>query len=315
MGIAQFEFRCYQRSLHPPLLTSHGAWSVREGIILRFVDAQGCVKFGEIAPLEWFGSESLADAIAFCQSLSSEFTHVEIPDSLPACQFGFEPMIDQSVTVPLSGLLPAGEQALSAWRLLWKQGYRTFKWKIGVNAIAEELAILEQLARDLPDSAKLRLDANGGLTISEANRWLKQCDSLNCIEFVEQPLSVDQFEPMLELSQCYQTAIALDESVASLKQLQDCYARGWRNVFVIKAAIAGAPSKIAAFCQQNQIDAVFSSVLETAIGRRAGLQLAAQCSKRAAGYGTDHWFRELITEDFELLWDSLSNSSDNAGIG
>jgi o-succinylbenzoate synthase len=299
VDVTQFEFRRYQRSLHPPLRTSHGTWTIREGVILKFGDA----RFGEIAPLDWFGSESLEEAIAFCQNPS-----FPIPDSLPACQFGFEPITQSTVEVPLSGLLPAGPQALSRWQSLWQEGYRTFKWKISVGEIAEELAILEQLAKELPESAQLRLDANGGLTISEAKLWLEKCDSLDCIEFLEQPMAVNQFEAMLQLSQDYQTTIALDESVATLKQLQDCYERGWRSVFVIKAAIAGSPTRLTEFCQQNQIDAVFSSVFETAIGRCSGLQLAAKFSHRAAGYGTNHWFRDLITEDFELLWDCLSKS-------
>jgi o-succinylbenzoate synthase len=299
VDVTQFEFRRYQRSLYPPLRTSHGTWAIREGIILKF----GKGRFGEIAPVDWFGSERLEDAIAFCQN-----PDFPIPDSLPACQFGFEPVTQKTVEVPLSGLLPAGPQSLSRWQLLWQEGYRTFKWKIGVSAIAEEFAILDQLTKELPESAQLRLDANAGLTLSDAKRWLEKCDSLDCIEFLEQPLAVNQFETMLQLSQDYQTTIALDESVATLKQLQDCYVRGWRGVFAIKAAIAGSPSRLTEFCQQNQIDAVFSSVFETEIGRCSGLQLAAKLSKRAAGYGTNHWFRDLNIEDFELIWDCLSKS-------
>lgn len=50
------------------------------------------------------------------------------------------------------------------------------------------------------------------------------------IEFIEQPLSVDQFQEMRELGNCYQTKIALDESVATLKQLECCFKQGWREI-------------------------------------------------------------------------------------
>lgn len=317
VGVMRFQFRPYSRVFHPPLLTSHGAWNVRKGIILRLSDDE-TVQFGEIAPLEWFGSETVETAIAFCQSLPSEIDDAlisAIPNSLPACQFGFESAqlrSDQSVKKSLSALLPTGEQACYAWKDLWQQGYRTFKWKIGVNAIADELQTLNQIVKTLPDTAKLRLDANAGLNVIETQQWLDLCDLLNeasedcpIVEFIEQPLPIDHFEAMLAISQQYATAIALDESVATLDQLQDCYENGWRGIFVIKAAIAGFPSRLRQFCQHHEIDAVFSSVFETAIARHAGLKLASELSHRAAGYGITHWFNELMTEDFEELWQRL----------
>jgi O-succinylbenzoate synthase len=194
-----------------------------------------------------------------------------------------------------SGLLSAGEGVLEQWRGLWEQGYRTFKWKIGVDAIAQELKIFHSLIQALPTPAKLRLDANGGLDYQQASLWLETCDNFPVnIEFIEQPLPVEQFQQMLTLSQSYGTAIALDESVATLKQLTVAYQQGWRGIFVIKPGIVGYPSRLRQFCQQSKIDAVFSSVFETAIGRHAALQLAAELSHsdRAVGFGINHFFAQ-----------------------
>ncbi|MEG4091098.1 o-succinylbenzoate synthase [Microcoleus sp. Pol12B4] len=203
-----------------------------------------------------------------------------------------------------SGLLPAGETALSALQVLWLEGYRTFKWKIGVAAIEQELKIFQQLIEAMHnlcdrEKAFLRLDANGGLNYSQAKTWLEACDNVKAtpdfsadIEFLEQPLPVTQFQEMVELNAIYATAIALDESAANLDRIQECYSQGWRGIFVIKPAIAGSPSQLQKFCQTHSIDAVFSSVFETEIGRQAALNLATQLSlnKRALGFGTDAWF-------------------------
>jgi O-succinylbenzoate synthase len=101
---------------------------------------------------------------------------------------------------------------------------------------------------------------------------------------------------MLELSNYYSTKIALDESVATLQQLENCYQQGWRSIFVIKPGIVGSPSRLRKFCQQHQIDVVFSSVFETAIGRQAALKLAAELSSnhRAVGFGINHYFTGSI---------------------
>jgi O-succinylbenzoate synthase len=323
------------------LTTSHGIWDIRDGIIINLTDEIGRVGWGEIAPISWFGSETIEQALDFCRQLPEEITDetiFSIPDELPACQFGFESALEglgntwrslgirgngdwgqgriieegSPLSVPdvhspmfnaqsltYSALLPAGEAALSQWETLWEQGYRTFKWKIGVYAIAHELEIFDILTHSLPTSTKLRLDANGGLSYEEANLWLWTCDNIKAnqeisveIEFIEQPLPVGQLERMLELSMFYGTAIALDESVATFNQLVTCYQQGWREIFVIKPAIVGSPSRLRQFCQQHKIDAVFSSVFETAIARQAALQLAAELSQhnRAVGFGITHFF-------------------------
>ncbi|MEH2346559.1 MAG: o-succinylbenzoate synthase [Nostoc sp.] len=323
-----FQFRPYRRRFLRSLTTNHGKWDIREGIILCLTDESGKVSWGEIAPISWFGSETLEQALDFCRQLPEKITNeiiFSIPDELPACQFGFESACgSEFFSMPyalcpmphaqsFSALLPAGEAALNQWETLWKQGYRTFKWKIGVDAIADELEIFELLIHTLPASTKLRLDANGGLSYEEANLWLWTCDNLKAnpelaveIEFIEQPLPVEQFQQMLELSKSYETAIALDESVATLGQLAACYQQGWRGIFVIKPGIAGSPSRLRKFCQQHQIDTVFSSVFETAIARQAALQLAAELSRnnRAIGFGIDHFFEQEETW-FQSLWNDL----------
>ena len=193
---------------------------------------------------------------------------------------------------------------MQALQVLWLEGYRTFKWKIGVAAIEQELKIFQQLIQVMHnlcdrESAFLRLDANGGLSYSQAKTWLEACDKVNAtpdfsadIEFLEQPLPVTQFQEMVELNAIYVTAIALDESAANHDRIQECYSQGWRGIFVIKPAICGSPSQLRKFCQTHNIDAVFSSVFETKIGRQAALNLARELSQnnRALGFGTDCWF-------------------------
>lgn len=359
--IYQFEFRTYKRKFKRPLHTSHGIWDVREGIILRLIDENGQIGWGEIAPLSWFGSESFEQALDFCHQLPaniSKETIFSISAELPACQFGFESALSNSSNSLLgsawerrsggsasilhaaeppekhsqaepgneekklnrySGLLPAGEAALSALQMLWQQGFRTFKWKIGVAAIAEELNIFQQLIKVMHnlcdrEKALLRLDANGGLNYLQAETWLKTCDDVLGIpdfsvkiEFLEQPLAVTQFEEMLALSAVYTTPIALDESVAKLDRIQECYHQGWRGIFVIKPAICGSPSQLRKFCQTHNIDAVFSSVFETQIGRQAALNLATELfpNSRSLGFGTDCWFDDNQETWLKHLWQQM----------
>lgn len=320
--------RSYARAFRQPLQTHHGLWTKREGLILRLQNERGQVGFGEVAPIPWFGTETLDEARAFCEQWSQRSFAAEaiatIPDTLPACQFGFasacpsgwntagqsQGLMPDSRPSALANsqvcaLLPAGEAALGAWAELWHQGYRTFKWKISVASVAEEVTWLRALAQALPADARLRLDANGGLNPVAAEQWLKACDAaMEKVEFLEQPLPPDRVvDWILSIGGRFQTAIALDESVATLGQLQTvCKQLGNRVIYVVKPAIAGFPERLVTFCTQQRLDVVLSSALETPIGRRAALTLAqrlwAAGVPRALGFGVAHWFHDD--------WDSLN---------
>ena len=290
--------------------TSHGLWKVREGIIITLKDAEG-IAYGEIAPIPWFGSETIAEARQFCQqqgnTIDSE-TIARIPDRLPACQFGFESALLTLLLKPqpvdenlfdYCYLLPTGKQVLAASEIDENKESATFKWKIGVEKVATEIAIAQQLITKLPPNSQLRLDANGGLNVTDARIWLEFAQNHHIIEFIEQPLPPSQFEEMMELSKTYTTPLALDESVTKISQLQNCYERGWRDIFIVKCAIAGFPSRLLSFARKHDLDLVFSSVFETAIARQTALQLADIISdrqsttplqNRSLGFGIKHWF-------------------------
>lgn len=327
------EIRPYCRPFLTPLQTSHGRWENREGLILRFEDEVGGVSFGEVAPIPWFGTETMDQVWAFCDRFPRHFSPAQladIPDTLPACQFGFgvarTPVADAWPKQFLSGasekpgfypptdicaLLPAGAAALHHWQKLWQQGHHTFKWKIGVAPVEEELPMFQKLVEALPAEAMLRLDANGGLRPEVAVLWLSACDAVSQkIEFVEQPLSPDlMLEWLPQIQGRFETEIALDESVATVQQLQRVFRQvGDQVVYVVKPAIAGCPWRLLDFCVQHRLDVVLSSALETPVGRNIVFELAhrlwtAGVPRRALGFGVGHWFAddwETLSE--ETLW-------------
>ncbi|WP_310482101.1 o-succinylbenzoate synthase [Chamaesiphon sp. VAR_48_metabat_403] len=303
MDCYRFSYSIYHRPFRRSLFTSHGEWKIRSGIIVRLTDERGRAKQGEIAPIPWFGSESLASAIEWCQQIGDTITTrqiYDIPDNLPACQFGCGSALTAFTSTPnpptqtelaMSALLPAGATAIECLPALVSQGYTTFKWKIGVLPIAQELAIWARLMAALLPGAKLRLDANGGLNYALAEQWLAAIAGSAQIEFIEQPLAPNLLAETIELARKYTVPIALDESVATFDRLQATYTSGWRGIYVIKPGIAGFPWQLAEFINRYQLDVVFSSVLETNVGKTAAMQLASKLNlTRSMGFGVDDWF-------------------------
>ncbi|MEM1427362.1 MAG: o-succinylbenzoate synthase [Cyanobacteria bacterium P01_H01_bin.130] len=323
------ETRYYRRPFKSPLRTAHGLWSVREGIIVRLTTEDQRVGWGEIAPLPWFGTETLAAALAWLASLDDAIAWNElgmVGDKLPCCQFALGcarwmletrgALGEGAIALKSSrvaGLMPAGIAVLQAWQALYARGHRTLKWK--VTGQAGELDIFSALLAALPSDVILRLDANGGLSRSLARDWLTCCDGLppGRIECFEQPLPPEDFQGLQALSQEFRTPLALDESVATVGQLQGLAAAGWSDLVVVKPAIAGAPQRFFGAPPEAQTPVlqpwlgqfsgiVVSSVFETPVGQWGALRLASRLGDRALGFGTEAWLAPVKPRWLERLW-------------
>lgn len=298
-----WQYQPYTIPFRFPLQTAHGLWTVREGVIVTLQDETGQKSQGEIAPVPWFGSETLAEAIALLQTLPPQLTPeaiASIPDPYPATQFALEsawlalqthPPIIPLHPAQVAHLLPTGPAALTTPIPPLTQ---TVKWKIGVASLAEEIHWFQQLCPQLPPGVQIRLDANGALTPDDLAHWLEIAQTIGQVELIEQPFKPDCIEALLTWQGRSPLPLALDESVAQIAQLEQWQAWGWQGVYVVKGAIAGYPSRLRQICQGQNLDIIYSSVFETAVGRQNGLQLAQDIHNgdRALGFGTVGWLAD-----------------------
>jgi O-succinylbenzoate synthase len=296
----RFAFKPYRRPLRAPLRTAHGLWAEREGLILRLEDGAGTVGYGEVAPLPWFGTETLAEAADICGKFGAN-VDAGVLDAVPA-RFGCVrfalAQARQSVTkvagssrLPVTGLLPAGREALAALPAKLEAGYLSFKWKVAVGAVDDELGIFDDLLAAMPAYAKLRLDANGGWERRQAAKWLERCAE-RPVEYVEQPVKPGDEAALLGLAADYPVTLALDESVTDLSSARRWQGKGWGGVFVIKPALTGPLDELVAWAAETKADVVLSSAIETALGRAAILRtaLTQPLTKRSLGFGVGEVF-------------------------
>jgi len=93
----------------------------------------------------------------------------------------------------------------------------TIKWKVAIQENEEEEKHLKEILNQINSNIRLRIDANGSWGREIANRWadiLK--DNLN-IDWLEQPLSIDDIDGLKELNK--KIPIALDESLLKYPNL------------------------------------------------------------------------------------------------
>ena len=58
----RLEFRRYRFPFGRAVRTAHGPWVEREGLLVRLEDEAGRSGYGEVAPIPWFGTETLEEA-------------------------------------------------------------------------------------------------------------------------------------------------------------------------------------------------------------------------------------------------------------
>lgn len=310
-------YRPYHLPFRLPVRTGHGVWAEREGVIVRLTDEAGVTGYGEAAPIPWFGTETTEEILEALGALGEWVTEEQlaaVPAGLGCLRFALSearassrPTADGLAEfLPVAALLPAGKAALAVIEPKAELGFRTFKWKVGVGDIGDELSLLDDVIAALPDGSKLRLDANGAWDARQAARWLER--AADCpVEFIEQPCFASarqgvvfqrKSEDVLRgLAEDYPTPIALDESLVGANDVERWLAEEWRGVFVVKPALLGDPAPVLARLAAEKADVVFSSALETAAGARAALRAAFSWKvekPRALGFGVWPLFADNV---------------------
>ncbi len=101
----------------------------------------------------------------------------------------------------------------------------TIKWKVALKNNDEEEAILEEILSQIGNNIKLRIDANGSWGREIANRWADILKDNKNIDWLEQPLCIDDIDGLTELNK--KIPIALDESLLKFPKLIDEW-KGWQ---------------------------------------------------------------------------------------
>lgn len=304
-------------------------------MIVRAERADGTFGYGEVAPISEFGTETVECARAFLDRLVVSPAVALDPGELkdrPACGFAIScalaDPIDGTRDYSVCGLLPAGGGAVAALVEKVRLGYSVFKWKIGVGESAEEeQAIFSRLVAELPESGRVRLDGNCGMTSKVLSSWLVFLAAFRGkVDFLEQPLPVGQEAVMAELSAASGFSIALDESLQGVDGHCWLEPGGWEGPLVIKPLIAGDRNALIDRLRRVAGQVIVSSVFETACGVQGALGVADVLPEleRPIGWDTGSAFDDGLTgvlpgpviraEDrnnlcMETLWNQLPHSN------
>jgi O-succinylbenzoate synthase len=153
---------------------------------------------------------------------------------------------------------------------------------------------------ELPDAA-VRVDANGGWEVPEAVAALTRLAGFD-LEYAEQPvLGIDALAEVRRLlhEAGVPVLIAADESVRKEDDPLKVARAGAADLIVVKVAPLGGVRRALDIVAQAGMPAVVSSALDTSVGIRAGLALAAALPELpyACGLGTVSLLAGDVTTD------------------
>ena len=212
---------------------------------------------------------------------------IEYPDEeaaawlTAAIEFGYSKLPDvPRQKIPVNATLPAVAPDQVAAILARFGSFATVKIKVAEagQSQAEDIQRIKAV-RALYPNAKLRLDANGNLSVEQALQLIRDLDSQEIpLEYFEQPV-----ETIAELAEVKLTLakdqipvkIAADESVRKVTDPLAVAQANAADILVLKVAPLGGISRSLEIAREAGLPVVISSALDSSIGISMGAHLAA----------------------------------------
>jgi O-succinylbenzoate synthase len=172
-------------------------------------------------------------------------------------------------SVAVNGTIPALNDPDELARIVDSfPGVNTFKVKVG-NNLVEDLARIKVI-RQLRPHANIRIDVNGLWNVGQAEEFLA---SVGQIEYVEQPCAT--IEELRELKSRTPVKIVGDEILRKAPNPFEIDLTGAIDYLMLKVQPLGGIKRAHAIAEHHKLPIVVSSALESAVGIKHGLTLAA----------------------------------------
>ena len=238
--------------------------TVREGALLR-----GPGGWAEFSPFGEYAPAECARWLACAIEAATEGWPPPVRDRIPV-----------NVTVPAVG-------PEKAHIIVTESGCGTAKVKVAEpgQGEADDIARVEAVRDALGPAGKVRVDANGGWDLRQAERMLRELGRFG-LEYAEQPCAA--LEDLAALRRRTDVPVAADESVRRAEDPLKVAAAGAADLVVLKAQPLGGVRAALRVAETCGLPAVVSSAVETSVGLAAGVALAAALPELpyACGLGT-----------------------------
>jgi L-rhamnonate dehydratase len=185
-------------------------------------------------------------------------------------------------------------------------GYSSFKVKIGMDASSDisNVEAVRQTVGDLP----LRADVNGAWTPGTARRTLERLRAFD-LQYIEQPLELDDLQGHADLRRMQPVPVALDESAYTLADVGNIVRAGAADVILLDPHEIGGlwqTIKAAAIAESVGIPVTLHSGGELGFSQAAYVHLAASIPNMSISIDSE---RAYLSDDVVTAAPVLQNGS------
>ena len=203
--------------------------------------------------------------------------------------------------IPVNATVPAVDPDSVRVVLDRFPGCRTAKVKVagGDEALSADVARVRAVREVLGPEGRIRIDANGGWNIDEAEHAIHALAPYD-LEYVEQPCpSIDELAEIRLRTKYMGIPIAADESVRRVSDPLAVAEAEAADLLVIKAQPLGGIRRALRIIEQAGLPVVVSSALDTSVGIAMGAFLAASVPELEydCGLGTASLLAADVTRD------------------
>lgn len=196
------------------------------------------------------------------------------------------------------------------------QGHKSFKVKIGMD-MASDLGNVEAVRRAI-GSLDLRADVNGAWTPGTARRVLERLRPYD-LQYVEQPLELDDLQGHAELRRVQPIPIALDESAYTLADVGNIVRASAADVILLDPHEIGGlwqTIKAAAVAESIGLPVTLHSGGELGFSQMAYVHLAASIPNMSISIDCERTYLsdDVVTQP-PVLRDGGFDVSDDSGLG
>ena len=352
MIIEQMRVKPYHFPFRIPFSSANRNLRHRRGFYVQLRSAEGISGLGEAAPLPGFTWESFDDVrmeLSALQELISKkhptaqisgasgIRHDFLEESSPTVRFALESTLFDifalEKNVPLNrvfseypsstlsvnaavGLMDK-TQSLETIRKYIREGYTTFKLKIGRSNFREDVEIIQSLVDLMPENCHLRLDANQQWTYNEAVSNITALSNFP-VEYLEQPIPSADIDSLKMLTDQKLVPIAADEAADTIESIQRIFDTRAADYLILKPAFLGVTPTIRAIelAKNSGIKVVLTSGLDTIVGISVTAHIAsAFLPEMTHGLATGTLLEYSWSEPIHTIDNGRLHLSDAPGIG
>jgi O-succinylbenzoate synthase len=197
-----------------------------------------------------------------------------------AIDFGWrepELPVGAATRIRVNATLPAVSAGAVEGILARFPGCRTVKVKVAEagQSLADDLARVSRTRELLGPDGRIRIDANGGWNVDEAEHAIHTLAPFD-LEYVEQPCAtVDELAQIRKRVKYMGMPIAADESVRKAEDPVAVARAGAADILIVKAQPLGGIARSLEIIADAGLPVVVSSAIDTSVGLSMGAYLAA----------------------------------------